>query len=228
MTTLIKIVAHVIDPMSIFRYDLVTWCFAPSKPQRLHPGWKRKSIHHLVIPHKSHKSAKFFKHHKISLDKQNIQTSKTNFRRNSGSDITLVEKAHKGRTCWYRLVSYGAFRYEKVFACTAHTKIFVHIKDPSFNIIIIIIIINPLTARVVGAPQMILQPVFSFFPCSPLPSGTCRTPGLSIPSCCLPTSSYVCLVSWLTMWWKQATMRTAHARFLSDTTHWPYLLILRQ
>ena len=45
----------------------------------------------------------------------------------------------------------------------------------------IIIIINPLTARVVGAPQMILQPVFSIFPCSPLPSGTCRTPGLFIP-----------------------------------------------
>ena len=53
--------------------------------------------------------------------------------------------------------------------------------------IIIIIIIYPLTARVVGAPQMISQPVFSIFPCSPLPSGTCRTPGLSIP--CLPTSS---------------------------------------
>ena len=46
---------------------------------------------------------------------------------------------------------------------------------------IIIIIVNPLTARAVGAPQMILQPVFSIFPCSPLPSGTCRTPGLSIP-----------------------------------------------
>ena len=48
-----------------------------------------------------------------------------------------------------------------------------------FNLIIIIIIINPLTARVVGAPQMILQPVFSVFPCSPLPAGTCRIPGLS-------------------------------------------------
>ena len=56
---------------------------------------------------------------------------------------------------------------------------------------IIVIIINPLTARVVGAPQMILQPVFSIFPCSPLASGTCRTPGLSIPWCCLPTSSFV-------------------------------------
>ena len=69
----------------------------------------------------------------------------------------------------------------------------------------LIIIINPLTARVVGAPQMILQPVFSIFPCSPLPSGTCRTPGLSIPWCCLPTSSFfrrvffplsLCLTRW--------------------------------
>ena len=58
----------------------------------------------------------------------------------------------------------------------------------------IIIIINPLTARVVGAPQMILQPIFSIFPCSPLPSGTCWTPGLSSPWCCLPTSSFVHLV----------------------------------
>ena len=46
---------------------------------------------------------------------------------------------------------------------------------------IIIIIINPLTVRVIGAPQMILQPVLSILHCSPLPSGTCRTPGLSIP-----------------------------------------------
>ena len=59
---------------------------------------------------------------------------------------------------------------------------------------IIIIVINPLTAMVVGAPQMILQPVFSIFPCSPLLSGTCRTPGLSIPWCCLLTSYSVCLV----------------------------------
>ena len=41
---------------------------------------------------------------------------------------------------------------------------------------------------------MISQPVFSIFPCSPLPSGTRRTPGLSIPWCCLPTSSCFCLV----------------------------------
>ena len=48
----------------------------------------------------------------------------------------------------------------------------------------------PLTARVVGAPQMISQPVSSIFPCSPLPSRPWRAPGLSI----LPTSSSVCLV----------------------------------
>ena len=57
----------------------------------------------------------------------------------------------------------------------------------------IIIIIYPLTTRVIWAPQMILQPHFSIFPCSPLPSGTCWTQGLSIPWC-LPTSSFVCLV----------------------------------
>ena len=60
--------------------------------------------------------------------------------------------------------------------------------------LIITIIINPLTARVVGAPQMNLQTVFSIFPCSPLLSGTCRTPSLSIPRSCLPTSSFVRLV----------------------------------
>ena len=55
-------------------------------------------------------------------------------------------------------------------------------------------LIYPLTARVVGALQMISLPVSSIFPCSPLPSRTRLTPGLSIPSCCLPTSSSVCLV----------------------------------
>ena len=55
-------------------------------------------------------------------------------------------------------------------------------------------LIYPLTMRVTGAPLMILQPVSSIFPCSPMPSGTWQTPGLSIPWCCLPTSSSVCLV----------------------------------
>ena len=61
-------------------------------------------------------------------------------------------------------------------------------------IIIIIIITYPLTARVDGVPQMISQPAPPFFSLSPLPSGTWRTPGLSILWCCLPTSSSVRLV----------------------------------
>ena len=44
----------------------------------------------------------------------------------------------------------------------------------------------PLTSVVVGAPQMTSQPVSSIFPCSPLPSGAWRTPGLSIPYVVFP------------------------------------------
>ena len=78
-----------------------------------------------------------------------------------------------------------------------------------------IIIINPLTAWVVGAPQMILQPVFSIFVCSPLSSGTCRTPGLSIPWCCLPTSSLARLVFfsislYLARWFRPDVMNGKH------------------
>ena len=51
-----------------------------------------------------------------------------------------------------------------------------------------------LTAWVVWAPQMTSQPISSIFLCSPLPSVTWQTPGLSIPWCCLPTSSCVCRI----------------------------------
>ena len=51
----------------------------------------------------------------------------------------------------------------------------------------------PLTARVVGAPQMTSQTASSFFHCFSLPFGAWGTPGLSIPWCCLLTSSSVCL-----------------------------------
>ena len=50
-----------------------------------------------------------------------------------------------------------------------------------------------LTAGVVGAPQMTSQPVSSILLSSPLPSGICQTPGLSIPSCYLPTSFFLFL-----------------------------------
>ena len=97
------------------------------------------------------------------------------------------------------------------FILRAYTEISVS------HIIIIIIIINPLTARVVGAPQMILQPVFSIFPCSPLTSGTCRTPGLSITWCCLPTSYFVRLVFFplslcLARWFWPDLMNGSHSK----------------
>ena len=67
-----------------------------------------------------------------------------------------------------------------------------------------LIIIYPLIVRVAGTPHMISQPASSIFPCSPLPSGTWWTPGLSIPWCCLPTpfsvylffSFSLCLARW--------------------------------
>ena len=93
--------------------------------------------------------------------------------------------------------------YHYIFLCRCvehwcdfwkHTRTAVKARFGHGNGTRIIIIINHLTARVVGAPQTILQPVFSIFPCSPLPSGTCRTPGLSIPWYCLSTSFFVRLV----------------------------------
>ena len=67
----------------------------------------------------------------------------------------------------------------------------------------IIIIVYPLTARVVGTQQMISQTVSSIFPCSPLPSGTWRTPGLALmlsshlflcPPCLLPPFTVACKI----------------------------------
>ena len=77
------------------------------------------------------------------------------------------------------------------------------------------LIMYPLTTRVVGPPQIISQAVFSIFPCSPLPSWAWRTPDLSIPWCCLPTSSSVCLVFFpislcLARWFRPDLMNGKH------------------
>ena len=66
---------------------------------------------------------------------------------------------------------------------------------PWIGQIIIIIIINPLTARVVGAPQMTLQPVF--FPFSPvlhcpLHSLMLSSPLFLCPPCLLPPFTVPC------------------------------------
>ena len=47
----------------------------------------------------------------------------------------------------------------------------------------------PLTAMVIGAPQMILQPVALILPCSPLPSGTWRWKVIISKSWSLPISA---------------------------------------
>ena len=48
------------------------------------------------------------------------------------------------------------------------------------------LIIYPLTARVVGAPQMISQPVFSIFPWSPLPLGPAELQACPFPDFVFP------------------------------------------
>ena len=53
-------------------------------------------------------------------------------------------------------------------------------------LLIIIIIINPLTARVVGAPQMILQPVFSIFPVLHCPLGLAELQACPFPDLVFP------------------------------------------
>ena len=94
--------------------------------------------------------------------------------------------------------------------------------------------IYPLAARVVGAPQMISQPVFPIFPCSPLPSGTCWTPGLSIPWWYLPTSSSVCLVFFplslcLARWFWPDLMnrRRDHTTAVCVSLRWAGLRVVR-
>ena len=76
-----------------------------------------------------------------------------------------------------------------------------------------------LTAGVVGAPQMTSQPVSSNFLWSPLPYGTLRTPGLSIPWCFLPTtffflSAFSLLSLCLARWFWPDLMNGRHVRTL--------------
>ena len=60
----------------------------------LYQGWKQISIHILLIPHKRHETAKFFKIHKTSFDTNLKQTYKhqTNFQRNSRSVSSMLKK----------------------------------------------------------------------------------------------------------------------------------------
>ena len=91
----------------------------------------------------------------------------------------------KGETTMYRLsvnvTRTQQQRHQQQHQCSTAITVTTAATTIATTRTVIIMIINSLTARVIGAPQMILQPVFSILSCSPLPSGTCRTPGLSIP-----------------------------------------------
>ena len=74
-----------------------------------------------------------------------------------------------------------------------HYVMYVMLQQDAFESVhsVIVIISCPLTARVVGAPQIIWQPHSSIFP---VMSASLRTPVLSISWCCVRSSSSVCLV----------------------------------
>ena len=141
----------------------------PSQPQRSYVTAKQKWTDN------EHKSDSLFKtHNSLRLEIE----SRTNIAKSKRSTITT-----------YQYVYFFYLQTTK-----KHKSRSVRSIQKCVSIIIIIAIIYPLTAKVVGAQQMISQPVSSIFPCSPLPSGACRIPGLSISWCCLPASSSVCLV----------------------------------
>ena len=68
--------------------------------------------------------------------------------------------------------------------------------------------------------SLISPPVSSIFPCSPLPSGTWRTPG-PVHSLMLSSRLFLCLPLTLLSHNVLCLIRVAHARFLSHTTHRP-------
>ena len=82
-------------------------------------------------------------------------------------------------------------------------------------------------ATAIGAPQMTSQPVSSILLRSPLPSGTWRTPGLSISWYYLPTSSSACPVFFppflclaRLFWPDLMNGRHVHATFVCISLRW--------
>ena len=84
--------------------QLASWCFEPTQPQRVtHWGWNQTSIYLLLMQHKSHETAKFFKIHNISLDtnmKQNIKHQTKLLKKNPANHIspllTNIRPGHAG------------------------------------------------------------------------------------------------------------------------------------
>ena len=131
--------------------------------------------------------------------------------------VIKKKKKKKGKLTGLTLHSYIVHSANKLFTRAVFTTKQVHTRTcfarAKFRLISLI---YPSTARVVGAPQMISQPVSSIFPCSPLLSGTWQTPGLSIPWCrflfpCLP-----CLLPPFTVPCKMVLARP------DERETWPY------
>ena len=79
---------------------------------------------------------------------------------------------------------------------------------------------------------MILHPVSSIFPCSPLPCRIWRTPCRSIPWCCLPTFSSVCLVFFppslcLARWFWPDLMNRRHVYTMTYIPSWKATLTFK-
>ena len=91
--------------------------------------------------------------------------------------LTLTRSLKRAHACEHKRQSTKVHKIHRSVSNDSTTRICIVQYNTTHTIFIIIYF---LTARVVGAPKMISQPVFSIFSCSPLPSGTCRTPGLSI------------------------------------------------
>ena len=63
------------DCCSFMTASYLVGALSPVNHKGLHQGWKQTSIHLLLITHKSDKTAKFFKIHKISLDTNTEHTN---------------------------------------------------------------------------------------------------------------------------------------------------------
>ena len=87
-------------------------------------------------------------------------------------------------TCWLCVWVHVSWCVS-VFVCLLYVFVSVWVY---VYVCVIIIIIHPLTARVVGAPQMILQPVFSIFLVLHCPLGPAE-----LLACPNPSSMHVCL-----------------------------------
>ena len=67
------------------------------------------------------------------------------------------------------IISYAICHYILCYM-SLYLRLHITLSHATCHYHMLIIIIYPVTTKVVGAPQIILQPVSSIFPCSPLPS----------------------------------------------------------